>query len=136
MTIPENLSRELKSLSTALKQLDGRLQSETSPDPVVLIEFRHSIDNVRLTAWSVSELISTQRTRNEPDNVLAFLSAERVRRLDQLVRNLCGNLDRNVITSKSYGMSSLFDSVTALQQRLANCLAAEQQSEKEVSNTR
>lgn len=119
----ESLAAELRSVSAALKRIDQRLQAERAPDSVALSEFRQSVDNVRLTAWSVSEMINAQRARKEPDTVLAFLSAERLRRLDHLVRNLCGDLDRGVITRQNYGMHSLFDSITVLQQRLQQCLA-------------
>lgn len=120
------LSQELKDLSAALKRIDQRLQSETAPEAVALNEFRQSVDNVRLTAWSVSELINAQRAKKEADQVLAFLSAERLRRLDQLARNLCGDIERRLITSQTYGLNSLFDSVNVLQQRLARCLAGQQ----------
>lgn len=136
MTTPASLSEELRQLSVALNRVNQCLQSDSAPDPVVLLEFRQSLDNARLTAWSVSELLNAQRIKRDPDQVFAFLSAERLRRLDQLVRNLCGDIDRKVITRKNYGMDSLFDSVKALQQRLENCRAAEPQSEKEVSNVR
>ncbi|HSM87133.1 MAG TPA: hypothetical protein VLT16_13320 [Candidatus Limnocylindrales bacterium] len=120
------LSQELKDLSDALKRIDQRLQSETTPEAVALNEFRQSVDNVRLTAWSVSEVINAQRAKKEADQVLAFLSAERLRRLDQLARNLCGDIERRLITSQTYGLNSLFDSVNVLQQRLARCLAGQQ----------
>lgn len=126
MSDAEPLSLQLKHLYSALMQLDQRLKSEPAPDIVLLNTFRQSVDNVRLTAWSVSELINAQQIRKEPDKVLAFLSAERLRRLDQLVRNLCGDIERGVITSKNYGMLSLFDSVNVLRQRLAKCLDQEQ----------
>ena len=136
MNIPASFSHELKQLSAALNRLNQRLQSESTPDPVVLLEFRQSLDNIRLTAWSASELLNAQRIKRDPDHVVAFLSAERLRRLDQLVRNLCGDIDRRVITGTNYGIDSLFDSVSALQQRLASCRGAEQRSEKEVSVAR
>ena len=122
MSSPEPIAVELKNLSAQLKRMDQRLKAEQPPDSVVLNEFRQSVDNVRLTAWSVSELINTRRAANQHDTVLAFLSAERVRRLDQLVRNLCGDLERRVINAQSYGMQSLFESISVLQQRLKQCL--------------
>jgi hypothetical protein len=128
MSERETLSLELKELSAALKRVDQRLQSETAPDPMALNEFRNHVDNVRLTAWTVSELINAQRAKTEPDKVLAFLSAERVRRLDQLVRNLCGDIERRVITAQSYGMHSLFDAIKVLQQRLAQCFSEQPQA--------
>lgn len=120
--VVESLAAELKSVSAVLKRIDQRLQAEPAPDSVLLNEFRQSVDNVRLTAWSVSEMINAQRSRQDPDTVLAFLSAERLRRLDQLVRNLCGDIERRVITAQNYGMHSLFESIGALRQRLEQCL--------------
>lgn len=130
MSAPEALVLELRNLSAALKRIDQRLQSEQPPDSVVLNEFRQSVDNVRLTAWSVSEVINAKRAGNEPDTVLTFLSAERLRRLDQLVRNLCGDLERRLITAQSYGVSSLLDSISVLQQRLKQRVVEEPQKEK------
>jgi hypothetical protein len=124
----EPLPSELKNLSSALMRVDLRLQSETPPDVVLLNMFRQAVDNVRLTAWSVSELINAQRAKKEPDKVLAFLSAERLRRLDQLVRNLCGDIERGVITCNNYGIRSLFDSVNVLQKRLTDCMAEAERS--------
>lgn len=124
----EPLPSQLKNLSAALMHVDLRLQSETAPDLVLLNMFRQAVDNVRLTAWSVSELINAQRAKKEPDKVLAFLSAERLRRLDQLVRNLCGDMERGVITCNNYGMHSLLDSVNVLQKRLADCMAQAEHS--------
>ncbi|HET9183808.1 MAG TPA: hypothetical protein VFP59_16880 [Candidatus Angelobacter sp.] len=97
---------------------------------MLLNEFRQSLDNARLAAWSVSELIDTQRARKDPDKVLAFLSAERVRRLDQLVRTLCGDIERRVITGESYGMHSLLYSITMLQEKLQHCVAEQAQGEQ------
>lgn len=130
MSAPEALVLELRNLSAALKRIEQRLKSEQPPDSVVLNEFRQSVDNVRLTAWSVSELINAKRAGKEPDTVLTFLSAERLRRLDQLVRNLCGDLDRRLITAQSYGVSSLLDSISVLQQRLKQRVTEEPQKEK------
>ncbi|HWG50191.1 MAG TPA: hypothetical protein VN669_10880 [Candidatus Acidoferrales bacterium] len=122
MSSSEPVALELKDLSAQLKRIEQRLKTEQAPDSVALNEFRQSVDNVRLTAWSVSELINAQRAGNQHDSVVAFLSAERVRRLDQLTRNLCGDLERRVITAQSYGIQSLFDSINTLQQRLKQCL--------------
>ena len=119
----ESLALDLKSVSAALKHIDPRLRTEAPPDSVLLNEFRQAEDNGRLTAWSVSELINAQRAAKEPDKVLAFLSAERLRRLDQLVRNLCGDIERGVITRQNYGMHSLVDSINILQKRLEHCVA-------------
>jgi hypothetical protein len=96
---PENLSSELQQLASELRRLEQRLKSERPPDPLVLNEFRHTVDNVRLTACSVSELVNAERIKKNPDTVLAFLSVERLRRFDQLVKNLCSDIERELITA-------------------------------------
>jgi hypothetical protein len=115
---PENLTLEIKHLSAELKRLEQRLKSEPAPDSLALTEFRHAVDNVRLTAWSVSELLNVQHIKKNPNTVLAFLSAERVRRFDQLVKNLCGDIDRGLITVETTEMHSLGESVDNLQLRI------------------
>jgi hypothetical protein len=118
----EDLSLEINRFSAELKRLEQRLKSEPNPDSVALNEFRHAVDNVRLTAWSVSELINAKRIKKNPDTVLAFLSAERLRRFDQLVRSLCGDIQRGLITVRTEGIQSLCQSVNDLQQRLAGAV--------------
>jgi hypothetical protein len=123
MNTTENLSSELRQFSSELRRLEQRLQSEAAPDEaapdiVALHEFRHAVDNVRLTAWSVSELSNAQQAKKNPDAVLTFLAAERLRRFDQMVRNLCADIDRRVITFQTNGMESLLDSVQTLHVRL------------------
>jgi hypothetical protein len=118
INIRENLTLEIKQLSSELKRVEQRLKSEAAPDSVALNEFRHAVDNVRLTAWSVSELINAEYTRKNPETVMAFLAAERLRRFDQMVRNLCADIERRMVTFQTNGMHSLIDSVNMLQQRL------------------
>ncbi len=101
---PNSLTLQIKHLSGELRKLEQRLKSEPAPDPVALNDFRHAVDNVRLAAWSVSELLNAHQINKDPNIVLAFLSAERLRRLDQLVRNLCGDIERGLITIETNGM--------------------------------
>jgi hypothetical protein len=116
--IRENLTLEIKQLTSELKRVEHRLKSEAAPDAVTLNEFRHAVDNVRLAAWSVSELINAEHTKKNPETVMAFLAAERLRRFDQMVRNLCADIERRIVTLQTNGMHSLIDSVNMLQQRL------------------
>ena len=120
-TLPD-LSSEIRHFSAELKRLEQRLKSEPPPDPLALIEFRHGVDNARLTAWSVSELINSERMKKNPDTVLAFLSAERLRRFEQLVKSLCGDIERGIITVRTDGMHALCESVNDLQQRLVSAI--------------
>jgi hypothetical protein len=118
MTKTESLTFEVKHLSSELRRLEQRLKSEAAPDSAVLNEFRHAVDNVRLTAWSVSELINADHIKKNPDTVMAFLSAERLRRFHQLVKSLCGDIERGLITVQTAGMPSLCESVNTLHHRL------------------
>ncbi|HMC30900.1 MAG TPA: hypothetical protein VKL99_08685 [Candidatus Angelobacter sp.] len=118
----ESLTFEIKQLSAELKRMEQQLQMGPAPDAVALNEFRQAVDNVRLTAWSVSELINAERIKKDPDKVLAFLYAERLRRFEQLVRNLCSDIERRVLTFHTNGMPTLVDSVNLLQQRLLQCV--------------
>jgi hypothetical protein len=126
----EDLSSEIRHFSAELKRLEQRLKSEPTPDAAVLNEFRHAVDNVRLTAWSVSELINAERIKKNPDTVLDFLSAERLRRFEQLVSSLCGDIERGLITVRTDGVQALCESVNGLQQRLVQAIKQRTQAYK------
>src|SRR5260370_42470027 len=115
---PESISSELKRLASDLRQLEQRLPSENAPDLAILNEFRQAVDNVRLTAWTVSELINAKQTRRDPGAVLSFVAAERLRRFDQLVISLAEDIDRRFITLESNGIEPLLGSIEMLQRRL------------------
>src|SRR5437762_3132574 len=101
--IPEILTFDIKRLTAELRRLEERLKSEAAPDAVALNDFRHAVDNVRLTAWSISELINAAYIKKNPDTVMAFLSAERLRRFNQLVKSLCIDIERGLITVHTTG---------------------------------
>jgi hypothetical protein len=122
MNTTQDLSAVIQHVSAELKRLEQRLKSEPPPDPAALTEFRHRLDNVRLTAWSVSELINAERIKKSPDTVLTFLSAERLRRFEQLVKSLCGDIERGIITVRTDGIQALCESVNDLQQRLVQAI--------------
>src|SRR6476659_3369433 len=130
----ETLSADLRQSSSELRRLEKRLQSEAAPDSVALHEFRQAVDNVRLTAWSVSELINAEHTKKNPDTVLAFLAAERLRRFDQMVRNLCADIERRIITIQTNGIDSLRDSVETLDIRLRQCFSGRKHNVKDAAS--
>jgi len=123
---PFTLSSEIKRLSSELRHLERRLQSEPAPDPAALAEFRHAVDGVRLAAWSVSELVNARQTEKDPDTPLAFLATERLRRFEQLTGSICGDIERRVITFKTSGMTKLLHSVNLLHDLLHQCLKEHQ----------
>jgi hypothetical protein len=125
----KDLSSEIRHISDELKRLEERMKSGPPPEASALSEFRNRIDNVRLTAWSVSELINAEHTKKNPDNVLAFLSAERLRRFEQLVKSLCGDIERGIITVRTDGIQALCESVNDLQRRLVEAIQRRQGSQ-------
>ncbi len=121
-----SLASDIKRLSAELRLLERRFQLESTPDPAALAEFRQAVDGVRLAAWSVSELINTRQDEKNADSVIGFLAAERLRRFEQLTRNICGDIERRVITFKTRGMTTLFHSVNILQGLLKQSLKEHQ----------
>ena len=115
----EGLSAKLRRLANELRQVEGQLQTAPAPEATPLQEFRQALDNTRLTAWSVNEAMSADKRDSGADSVLSFLAAERLRRLDQMVRNMCADFDRKAVTAQTEGAHSLFDSVNALISRLS-----------------
>jgi hypothetical protein len=89
-----SITAELHYLTTKLRALDRGLKSSPSLDGPALREFRLALDNVRMTAWSVSELHNAREIHKNAQVVISFLTAERLRRFSQMARDLCQDLER------------------------------------------
>lgn len=111
-------SAKLIELTSELRALDRHLKSGQTPDGPLLREFRQALDNVRMTAWTTNELMDARHARKDPQTVLSFLTAERLRRFSQMVKDLCGDLDADGLTGQTHGIQSLSESVKTLQDRL------------------
>jgi hypothetical protein len=114
----EPLSFQISRLADELKHVEQRLGSEPAPELELLNEFRRAVDNVRLKAWGVAELLNSRYASEDPNAVFSFLSAERVRRLNQLVRSLCDDIQRGTVTLRPNGMHSLLDALDLLRERI------------------
>jgi hypothetical protein len=110
------LVSRLRTLTNDLRQLERELKSGHISDTATLHEFRQAIDEVRMTAWTASELHNVQPERKA--NLASFLAAERIRRFAQMIRDFSVDLEHQDLTWESGGVQSLFDSVAALQSRL------------------
>ncbi len=111
-----HLVSRLRGLSSELRQLERELKAGRVSDAAALHEFRQAIDEVRLTAWTASELQNVQSDRQA--NMASFLAAERIRRFAQMIRDFSVDLEHQDLTWESGGVQSLFDSVAILQSRL------------------
>jgi hypothetical protein len=110
------LVSRLRTLTADLRQLERELKAGRISDAATLHDFRQAIDEVRMTAWTASELHNVQPERKA--NLASFLAAERIRRFAQMIRDFSVDLEHQDLTWESGGVQSLFDSVVALQSRL------------------
>ena len=111
-------SERLRTSSGELREIDLALKSGTTPEVLHLQEFRQVLDNARMTAWTVSELLNAVETQKDPAKVLSFVAAERLRRSNQLLKDLCRDIDDQGITWQTHGIQSLYDTVNMLQVQL------------------
>ena len=116
--LPGAISSRLKQISSELREIDITLKAGATPELLHLQEFRHMLDTARLTAWTVSELLNAVESQKDPANVLSFVAAERLRRSDQMLKDLCTDIDRQGVTWQTNGIQALFETVNSLQMQL------------------
>jgi hypothetical protein len=115
---PLSFSDKLHDLTAELRSLGRVLKSEPSPDGSALREFRQALDNIRLTAWTVSEVLNAQQTYRNPRVVISFLTAERLRRFSQMAKDLSKDFERDGGTWPAQAVENLEDSLTQLLEQL------------------
>jgi hypothetical protein len=125
MKVQKDLSTRLLNLSLEFQTIEDELKMTRTVDLPALQQFRHSLDDLRMTAWKISELINARSAQEEPGVALSFLASERLRRFNQMTRDLSNDIDQESFTWESSGIQSLFDSLTILQARLSSVVAAE-----------
>lgn len=115
-----SLSARIRVMTAELRDLEKSMKSESaSSDASTLFELRTALDNARMTAWVLSELVTVRQTRIDPHAVSSFLTAERIRRFGQLVRDLCADIEAGQITSQTSGADQLRDSLHDLEMRIS-----------------
>jgi hypothetical protein len=129
-------SDRLRAISVELRGIDLALKSGTTPDVMLLQEFRQILDNARLTAWTVSELLNAVETHKDPAKVLSFVAAERLRRSNQLLKDLCADINGQGITWHTHGIQSLYDTVNMLQVQLGQLISEHRGRFEKVSEAR
>src|SRR5262249_49504324 len=113
-----HLSERLRQLSSELRTLDTELKSGDQPEVQILQEFRHVLDNVRMTAWTVREVQNARERQQDPAGVTSIVVGERLRRSNQMLKDLSADIEEEGITWKTHGIQSLFDTVKRLQVQL------------------
>lgn len=118
--LPE-FSNRLRSITSELRTIENELKSEKiTLDKTALQEFRQAIDDARLTAWTVNELMNA---REAPESLLSFIASERLRRLSSMIRDLCADMEKQAFTWQSSGVQVLSDAVLVLQSRITKTIA-------------
>jgi hypothetical protein len=107
--IAKDLSLDIKEVASELTRLEKRLRMEPDADAAALDGLRHAVDTTRLTAWSVSELIRSGKSRQA---AMGFVAAERRRRLQQMIKDVCRDLEASHL--KPDERDSLLDWVNIL----------------------
>lgn len=131
----QSFSAKLIELTSELRVLDLELKSGETPEGPLLREFRQALDHVRMTAWTANELMDARHARKDPKTVLSFLTAERLRRFTQMVKDLSTDIEVQGLTWQTQGIQSLSDSLHLLQQRLGR-LSGRQTAEPSASQER
>jgi len=110
----------LRTLIEELRLLELDLKSGQTPETTLLQEFRQVLDNARLTAWTVSELLNARERQKDPKKVLSFVVAERLRRATQMLKDLSADLEQEGVTWSTHGIQTLYETVKFLQVQLIN----------------
>lgn len=116
------LTERLRRVSTELRSLEAELKSGQQPEAMQLQDFRYVLDNTRLTAWTVSEILNARERDQDPEKVLTFIVAERLRRSTQMLKDLCADVTQEGVTWKTHGVQGLFQTVNILQVELSRLL--------------
>lgn len=111
-----HFASRLRALTVELRALERDLKAGAISDPTAMHDFRHTLDEIRMAAWTASELHNARSERQA--TMASFLAAERIRRFAQMIRDFSLDLEHQDLTWESGGIQSLFDSVAALQARL------------------
>ena len=112
------LSERLHRLSAELRSLELEFRSVEIPELPHLQEFRHVLDNARLTAWRVSELLNARERGQDPAKVVSFVAAERLRRSTQMLKDLCADIEEEEVIWQAQGVQALFETVKLLEVHL------------------
>ena len=124
MKVTKDFPARLREMTLEFQSMETELQNATDLDLRALQEFRQSLDDLRMTAWTISELINARTAEKNPEAVLSFLASERLRRFSQMTRDLSNDLEGQGFTWETSGIQSLFDSLNLLQARLSKMVAS------------
>ena len=112
------LGERFRRVTQELRSLENEMKAGQTPEPFQLQEFRRVLDNARLTAWTMNELLNARERQQDPEKVLSFVVAERLRRSTQILKDLSADLEHEGVTWQIYGVQGLFEAIKVLQVQL------------------
>jgi hypothetical protein len=115
--MPEPLRSTLHRLTSDLRSLNHRLQSEPPEHGGELTDFREILDGIRLTAWTAHELAKARKGEGHATEVLVLTANERARRFREMALNLCSDLDSGFL-ARELAREALEARLDALRERL------------------
>jgi pyruvate-formate lyase len=124
MKATKDLPARLQEMTLEFQSMETELKNANDLDLRALQEFRQSLDDLRMTAWTISELINARTAEKNPEAVLSFLASERLRRFSQMTRDLSNDIEENDFSWATSGIQPLSDSLSQLQARLSKMVAA------------
>ena len=131
-----HLSERLRRLSADLRSAEFELKSGEAPEALLLQEFRHVLDNARMTAWTVSELLNARERQQDPAKVISFVVAERLRRANQMLKDLSADIEQEGVTWQTHGIQTIFETVEQLQVQLIKLIDKHRARFENVSEVR
>lgn len=114
----ESPSDRFRHITSLLRFADNSLKENPNIEAPALLEFRQTLDNIRLTAWTASELQNARETNKDACAMMSFLTSERLRRFRQMIDDFCTDLERDGVAWPSTSIHDLKNSVTLLLGRL------------------
>ena len=113
-----DISERIRLATAELRELEQQLKQGETPNSLLLQDFRSALDDSRMTAWTVSEMLHARERGKDAGKVLGFLTAERVRRITQMTNDLCNDIRKGHVPMKSGGLLFLADGLRGLLFRL------------------
>lgn len=113
----KELANRLQRAAQELIEIESLLQSRHF-DVRILCEFREVMDHVRLSAWAAQRCAEVPEKSQDREALFAVLTAERVSRATQLLKELDSNFDATMKCLGSEGIEEFFCNIASLHGRL------------------
>ena len=113
----KELADRLQRTAQELIEIESLLQSRHF-DVRILCEFREVVDHVRLSAWAAQRSAELPEKSPDCEALFAVLTAERVSRATQLLKELNLDLDATMKRLGTEGMEKFYRSMEFLHARL------------------